>query len=54
MSIAITQTIHVLQVIVQCVPMGTNLAPLQLMWTIGVILHNASKKYIPVYFSRVC
>ena len=34
MSIAITQTIHVLQVIVQSVPMGTNLALLQLMWTI--------------------
>ncbi|UCC50133.1 MAG: hypothetical protein JSV68_13560, partial [Anaerolineaceae bacterium] len=34
MSIAITQTIHVLQVIVQSVPIGTNLALLQLMWTI--------------------
>jgi hypothetical protein len=34
MSIAITQTIHVLQIIVQTVPMGTNLALLQLMWTI--------------------
>lgn len=34
MSIAITQTIHVLQKIVQTVPMGTNLALLQLMWTI--------------------
>ncbi len=34
MSIAITQTIHVLQVIAQTVPMGTNLALLQLMWTI--------------------
>jgi len=34
MSIAITQTIHVLQIIVQSVPIGTNLALLQLMWTI--------------------
>lgn len=34
MSIAISQTIHVLQIIVQTVPMGTNLALLQLMWTI--------------------
>lgn len=34
MSIAITQTIHVLQLIVQTVPIGTNLALLQLMWTI--------------------
>ncbi len=34
MSIAISQTIHVLQMIVQTVPMGTNLALLQLMWTI--------------------
>ena len=34
MSIAITQTIHVLQIIVQAVPIGTNLALLQLMWTI--------------------
>ena len=34
MSIAITQTINVLQIIVQTVPMGTNLALLQLMWTI--------------------
>lgn len=34
MSIAITQTIHVLQIIVQTVPLGTNLALLQLMWTI--------------------
>ena len=34
MSIAIAQTIHVLQIIVQTVPMGTNLALLQLMWTI--------------------
>jgi len=34
MSIAISQTIHVLQLIVQTVPMGTNLALLQLMWTI--------------------
>jgi len=34
MSIAISQTIHVLQIIVQAVPMGTNLALLQLMWTI--------------------
>lgn len=34
MSIAITYTIHVLQMIVQTVPMGTNLALLQLMWTI--------------------
>jgi hypothetical protein len=34
MSIAITHTIHVLQIIVQTVPMGTNLALLQLMWTI--------------------
>ena len=34
MSIAITQTIHVLQIIVQTVPIGTNLALLQLMWTI--------------------
>ena len=34
MSIAISQTIHVLQIIVQIVPMGTNLALLQLMWTI--------------------
>lgn len=34
MSIAITQTIHVLQIIVQIVPIGTNLALLQLMWTI--------------------
>ena len=34
MSIAITYTIHVLQIIVQTVPMGTNLALLQLMWTI--------------------
>ena len=33
MSIAITQTIHVLQIIVQTVPVGTNLALLQLMWT---------------------
>ena len=33
MSIAITQTIHVLQIIVQAVPVGTNLALLQLMWT---------------------
>lgn len=32
MSIAIIQTIHVLQVIVQTVPLGTNLA--LLMWTI--------------------
>jgi hypothetical protein len=35
MSIAITQTIHVLQVIVQSVPMGTNLALLQLIWRIN-------------------
>ena len=34
MAIAITHTIHVLQIIVQTVPMGTNLALLQLMWTI--------------------
>ena len=34
MSIAITHTIQVLQVIVQTVPLGTNLALLQLMWTI--------------------
>ena len=34
MSIAITQTIHILQIIVQTIPMGTNLALLQLMWTI--------------------
>lgn len=34
MSIAISQTIHVLQIIVQTVPVGTNLALLQLMWTI--------------------
>ncbi len=34
MSIAISQTIHVLQILVQIVPMGTNLALLQLMWTI--------------------
>jgi hypothetical protein len=34
MSIAITYTIHVLQIIVQTVPLGTNLALLQLMWTI--------------------
>lgn len=34
MSIAITHTIHVLQIVVQAVPMGTNLALLQLMWTI--------------------
>lgn len=34
MSIAITHTIHVLQIIVQTIPMGTNLALLQLMWTI--------------------
>ncbi|HRQ36869.1 MAG TPA: hypothetical protein PLD25_03020 [Chloroflexota bacterium] len=34
MSIAITQNLHVLQIIVQTVPMGTNLALLQLMWTI--------------------
>ncbi|HXV99147.1 MAG TPA: hypothetical protein VEC93_12055 [Anaerolineae bacterium] len=34
MSIAISQTIHVLQLIVQSVPMGTNIALLQLMWTI--------------------
>ena len=34
MSIAITHTIHVLQILVQTVPMGTNLALLQLMWTI--------------------
>ena len=34
MSIAIAETIHVLQIIVQTVPMGTNLALLQLMWTI--------------------
>lgn len=34
MSIAITHTIHVLQIIVQAVPMGTNLALLQMMWTI--------------------
>ena len=33
MSIAITHTIHVLQIIVQTAPMGTNLALLQLMWT---------------------
>ena len=42
MSIAITQTIHVLQIIVQAVPVGTNLALLQLMWTIinGAFLHS--------------
>ena len=42
MSIAITQTIHVLQLIMQTVPMGTNLALLQLMWTIlnGSFLHS--------------
>ncbi len=34
MSIAIARTIHVLQIIVQMVPMGTNIALLQLMWTI--------------------
>jgi len=34
MSITITQTITVLQVILQGVPLGTNLALLQLMWTI--------------------
>jgi len=34
MSIAIAETIHVLQIIVQTVPLGTNLALLQLMWTI--------------------
>lgn len=34
MSIAISHTIHVLQIIVQTVPLGTNLALLQLMWTI--------------------
>ena len=33
MSIAITYTIQVLQAIVQTVPLGTNLALLQLMWT---------------------
>ena len=34
MSLAITQTIAVLQVVVQTVPLGTNIALLQLMWTI--------------------
>ena len=34
MSIAIAQTIQVLQILVQGVPLGTNLALLQLMWTI--------------------
>ena len=34
MSIAISQTIHVLQIIVKNVPKGTNIALLQLMWTI--------------------
>ena len=34
MPIAIMQTIHVLQIIVHPVPIGTNLALLQLMWTI--------------------
>lgn len=34
MSIAITQTIQVLQIVLQTVPVGTNLALLQLMWTI--------------------
>lgn len=34
MLITITHTIHVLQIIVQTVPIGTNLALLQLMWTI--------------------
>lgn len=34
MSLAITETISVLQILVQNVPMGTNLALLQLMWTI--------------------
>lgn len=38
MSIAITHTIHVLQIIVQIVPMGTNLALLQLM---GMILNGS-------------
>lgn len=34
MSLAVTETIAVLQVVVQTVPVGTNLALLQLMWTI--------------------
>jgi hypothetical protein len=33
MSIAIEQTIHVLQVVLQGVPVGTNLALLQLLWS---------------------
>jgi hypothetical protein len=34
MSIAITQTIQVVQVVLQTVPLGTNLALLQLLWSI--------------------
>ena len=34
MSLAVTETIAVLQLVVQTVPVGTNLALLQLMWTI--------------------
>ena len=34
MSITIAQTIQVLQILVQGAPLGTNLALLQLMWTI--------------------
>jgi len=34
MSIAIEQTIHVLQVVLQTVPIGTNLALLHLLWSI--------------------
>ena len=34
MSLAVTETIAVLQIVVQGVPVGTNLALLQLMWTI--------------------
>jgi len=34
MSIAIEQTIHVLQIVLQTVPVGTNLALLQLLWSI--------------------
>lgn len=35
MSLATLQTITVLQIVVQTVPMGTNIALLQLMWTIA-------------------
>ena len=51
MSIAIEQTIQALQVILQGVPVGTNLALLQLLWS--MVNGSFSKQAVGRYFSAM-